>query len=215
MDISIRGIDRDVVLRARVTRRVAALVETLRVAPVTTRVTFFDDNGPKGGVAIRCAVMARVPHRPAIRVEETASTPRLAFDRAIKTFDRQLERYRERDRDSRRHPKKYFAARRMRESGLVSLLLLATLFPVYAAAQTAAEKGGQVFVAQGCYGCHTVEKFGTPIAPDLSRIGAKKTTAELEAWLRQSPGQKPAHMPKISLTDAEVKELAAYLGSLR
>ena len=30
------------------------------------------------------------------------------------------------------------------------------------------KRGEQAFVSQGCYGCHLVGKFGTPIGPDLS-----------------------------------------------
>jgi ribosome-associated translation inhibitor RaiA len=61
---------------------------------------------------MRCALTVRLPFRPSIRVERTAETPRLAFDAAFAVLERQLERYRERDRDNKRHPKKYFAARR-------------------------------------------------------------------------------------------------------
>ena len=74
------------------------------------RPSFFDDNGPKGGRAMRCALTVRLPFRPSIRVERSAVTPRLAFDAAFAVLERQLERYRERDRDNKRHPKKYFAA---------------------------------------------------------------------------------------------------------
>jgi ribosome-associated translation inhibitor RaiA len=45
-------------------------------------------------------------------VERRAETPRLALDAAFPVLERRLARYRERDRDSKRHPKKYFAARR-------------------------------------------------------------------------------------------------------
>jgi ribosome-associated translation inhibitor RaiA len=62
---------------------------------------------------MRCALTVRLPFRPSIRVERTAETPRLAFDAAFAILERQLEQYRERDRDSKRHPKKYFAARRL------------------------------------------------------------------------------------------------------
>jgi ribosome-associated translation inhibitor RaiA len=115
MTIEIRGIERDAALRARVSRLLGATLEPLRVKPVAARATFFDDNGPKGGPAIRCALTVRVPYRPTVRVEHTAETPRLAFDGAIPTLERQLERYRERDRDRRRHPKKYFVAKRLTE----------------------------------------------------------------------------------------------------
>jgi mono/diheme cytochrome c family protein len=77
-------------------------------------------------------------------------------------------------------------------------------------------QGRLVFRDQGCYGCHTAEGMGTPIGPDLSRIGAKRDQANLTSWLRDPFMQRPrAHMPKIELTEAEVQALAAYLASLR
>lgn len=80
-----------------------------------------------------------------------------------------------------------------------------------------AQKGAQLFTEQGCYGCHTVGKFGTQgIAPDLSHVGAKHDVAYLTKWLEDPASQKPtAHMPKIGLNAAEAKALAAYLGSLK
>jgi ribosome-associated translation inhibitor RaiA len=42
-----------------------------------------------------------------------AETPRLAFDAALAVLQRDLEQYRERQRDQQRHPKKYFAAKRL------------------------------------------------------------------------------------------------------
>lgn len=77
-------------------------------------------------------------------------------------------------------------------------------------------RGQIVYRDQGCYGCHTVGTTGTPIAPDLSRIGAKRDQAYLARWLRDPSLQRPtAHMPKIQLSESEVQALAAYLGSLR
>ena len=77
-------------------------------------------------------------------------------------------------------------------------------------------QGRMVFRDQGCYGCHTAEGMGTPIGPDLSRIGAKRDQTDLTSWLRDPSTHRPrAHMPKIELTEAEVQALAAYLGSLR
>jgi ribosome-associated translation inhibitor RaiA len=110
--IKITGLTRDP-LRGRATRLMTEALAKLAVAPVAGQASFFDDNGPKGGRAMRCALTVRLPFRPSIRVERTAVTPRLAFDAAFAVLERQLERYRERDRDSKRHPKKYFAARRM------------------------------------------------------------------------------------------------------
>jgi mono/diheme cytochrome c family protein len=77
-------------------------------------------------------------------------------------------------------------------------------------------KGRALFREQGCYGCHTVGATGTPIAVDLSRIGAKRDQAFLTRWLRNPSEQRPtAHMPKIELAEPEAQALAAYLGSLR
>jgi ribosome-associated translation inhibitor RaiA len=85
------------------------------VRPITAHVTFVDDNGPKGGRAAPCALTVRLPHRPHIRVEKVAETPRLAFDAALAVLRRDLEQYRERQRDQQRHPKKYCVAKRLRE----------------------------------------------------------------------------------------------------
>ena len=78
------------------------------------------------------------------------------------------------------------------------------------------DQGKRVFNDQGCYGCHTMGKSGTPIAPDLSTIGPKHSEANLRAGLEDPKLQKPrAHMPKIELSESEVRALAAYLASLK
>lgn len=110
--VVVRGLGEKPALRARVASRLAAALEPLEVSPVTAQATFVDDNGPKGGIALRCALTVRLPYRPAARVEHVAGEARAAFDGAIALLERQLERYRERDRESRRRPKKYYAARR-------------------------------------------------------------------------------------------------------
>ena len=108
----ISGIDKDPALRARVAKVMAVMLAKLTVRPLRSEAVFVDDNGPKGGRAMRCALTVRVPHRPNIRVERSAVTPRLAFDAAVPILERQIEQYRERDRESKRRPKKYFAAAR-------------------------------------------------------------------------------------------------------
>lgn len=101
---------------------------------------------------------------------------------------------------------------------MIKGLLLMLLLAAGAEAQDSAlaARVQSVFKDQGCYGCHTVGKTGTPIATDLSRIGTKHDQAYLGAWLRDPAQQKPRqHMPKLKLTEAEVQALTAYLGSLR
>lgn len=79
-----------------------------------------------------------------------------------------------------------------------------------------ATEGKRLFNDQGCYGCHTIGKTGTPIAPDLSTVGSKYSEAYLRAWLMDPQQQKPrAHMPQLSMSEAEARSLAAYLASLR
>jgi ribosome-associated translation inhibitor RaiA len=118
MVIDIQGVEKDRPLRARVAKVVGVALEHIKLAPIRAKVTFFDDNGPKGGLGMRCAMDVRLPYRPAIRVEQVAETSRLAFDGAFAALERRLERYRERARDSQRHPKKYFVAKRLLAGGL-------------------------------------------------------------------------------------------------
>jgi ribosome-associated translation inhibitor RaiA len=111
--IGIRGVKGDRALRTKIRTRLEKALERLGVAPINALVTFVDDNGPKGGPAQRCALTVRLPYRPAIRVEQSATTSRLAFDAAFAALTPRLERYRERQREARRYPKKYYAAKRL------------------------------------------------------------------------------------------------------
>lgn len=77
-------------------------------------------------------------------------------------------------------------------------------------------QGQKLFTEHGCHGCHTLNRMGTPIAPDLSRVGFRYDEAFLTRWLRDPEAQKPtAHMPKLDLSDADVQALAAFLSSRR
>ena len=108
--IDILGAARQPALQDMVRRRLGTVLRRVPARPYTARVTFFDDNGPKGGLACRCAITVQLPDHPAVRIERVAETRRDAFDAAITRVDRRLERIRDRARDNRRHPKKYFVA---------------------------------------------------------------------------------------------------------
>jgi ribosome-associated translation inhibitor RaiA len=115
--IEIRGIAIDRALQARISKELtAALARFAMPLASPARATFFDDDGPKGGPAVRCALTVRLPSRRQVRVEDTAGTARLAFDHSVAKLERELERYRERDRESKRHPKKYYTAKLTRLS---------------------------------------------------------------------------------------------------
>jgi len=75
LTMAIRGIPSDRTLRARVAKQMAAVLAPLRVTPVSAQVIFFDENGPKGGVSIRCALTVRLPYRPTVRVEQMGEAP--------------------------------------------------------------------------------------------------------------------------------------------
>jgi ribosome-associated translation inhibitor RaiA len=111
--VEITGVETSPQTLGLVRRRLTAELNRLSVTPARGQVTFFDDNGPKGGPGVRCAVTVRLPYRPSLRVEHVATTARLAFDGAFGALERQLERYRERQREIRRRPKKYYAAKRL------------------------------------------------------------------------------------------------------
>jgi hypothetical protein len=87
-----------------------------RLRPFGVRVSFSDEDGPKGGVGVRSALTVRLPGRPAIRVEHQTRTYPQAFEGAFEVLKRQLKRTTPCRRQSRRYPKKYFVARRLLEA---------------------------------------------------------------------------------------------------
>lgn len=105
-------------LASRIEKRLARELSRIPVSPVTAHVTFVDDNGPKGGPAVRCALTIRIPRRPTLRAEGMAENAWLAFDQSFASLQRRLTEYRKRRLDRMRYPKKYFAAKRLLTAGL-------------------------------------------------------------------------------------------------
>lgn len=113
MKIEIGGLSARSTLRAFITRKMAETFAGLARQPIAVRVGFVDENGPKGGVDIRCGINVDLPRRAPIHVEERAETPRLAFDGARLALETRIQRERERGRSERRRPKKYYLAKRL------------------------------------------------------------------------------------------------------
>jgi hypothetical protein len=113
MTIVVDGIGHDPAFRSLVETKLQETVDTLGVTPLSARMGFTDENGPKGGVGSRCTIVLDVPRWPAIAVHQVAESPRLAFDQALAALGEQVQRRVERARDSRRRPKKYFIAKRL------------------------------------------------------------------------------------------------------
>jgi ribosome-associated translation inhibitor RaiA len=108
--LEIRGLPLQAASALRAEARLAA---ALAPAQGTTgaRVAFTDENGPKGGPAIRCALTVSVPPRQRVHVETQAISARLALDGVITKLERRLARTAAARRDARRRPKKYYATR--------------------------------------------------------------------------------------------------------
>jgi len=99
---------------------------------------------------------------------------------------------------------------------LLVLVIVLAGAGVQAQSEDAVTRGKRQWVAQGCYGCHTIGNFGTPIGPDLSRVGGKYSHEYLVRWLRDPSAVRPnAHMPMLELSEDQIEGLAAYLASLR
>jgi len=111
--IEIEGLRARSSLRAFIGRKLTEAFASFTAPPIAVRVGFVDENGPKGGDAIRCGINAELPRRAAIHVEHRAPTERLAFDGALDALERRIERERGRLRAERRRPKKYFLAKRL------------------------------------------------------------------------------------------------------
>ncbi len=104
----------------------------------------------------------------------------------------------------------------IRAASTLALVIAFAALAVPARAQDRVAQGQRYFMDSGCYGCHTVGKMGTPIGPDLSKVGSKYSRTYLERWVRDPSAQRPnAHMPTLELSPQQVKDLAAFLSSLR
>jgi len=107
----------------------------------------------------------------------------------------------------------------MRTLGIAALLVVAGMLLASARLARAQdsgliEAGQRAFMKQGCNGCHTVGKVGTPIGPDLSHVGGKYRAEYLERWLRDPSDLRPStHMPTLELSNDDIKAIAAFLGS--
>ncbi|MEO8925456.1 MAG: c-type cytochrome [Caldimonas sp.] len=90
-----------------------------------------------------------------------------------------------------------------------------------------AQHGPPLIVAYGCAACHTVpgvkEARGN-VGPPLTRFGdrtyiagmLRNTPANLVRWIRDPQGVLPGNaMPNMGVTEAEARDIAAYLYTLR
>jgi ubiquinol-cytochrome c reductase cytochrome b subunit len=85
-----------------------------------------------------------------------------------------------------------------------------------ALADPRAAKGKEIFEQQACNACHGDNGIGTAAAPKLIGVGAKYDPIKLETMLKQPTGKMTAGgMPPVELKEDDMKELIAYLDSLK
>ena len=77
--------------------------------------------------------------------------------------------------------------------------------------------GNDVFVNNGCLGCHKVGDEGGSIGPELTLIGQKMTMEQMSAWIRNPQAIKPdAKMPaQSSISDQDMAYLVRYLSTFK
>jgi mono/diheme cytochrome c family protein len=90
-----------------------------------------------------------------------------------------------------------------------------------AAAQDAKTQGEQVFAAQKCAICHSIDGKGNLKGP-LDDVGAQLSAKEIHAWITDAKGmtaktkatRKP-EMKSLTLPKADVDALVAYLSTMK
>jgi mono/diheme cytochrome c family protein len=227
MAIVMSGIPVDPALRTRIRAALAEALERMRPPAGTVQVTFFDDDGPKHGPAIRCAVTVRRRRRAPIHVEHVAENSRAAFDAVHEVLLRRIRDSAERERDLRRRPKKYFAAKRAITGGLAFLVLLVTA--AVAAAQAPPPPGSlpfapewaqiagfDVFAKKDCGKCHAVRGVGGKTGPDLARMKDGTSFFAIGASLwnhlpKMGERMREAGLDRATLTAREASDLIAFL----
>jgi mono/diheme cytochrome c family protein len=105
-------------------------------------------------------------------------------------------------------------------AGLVGL----TALPVLAQTGALVQSGKEIYAAKRCARCHRIADKGYKdgrldgVAARLSDADMRKwltAPAEMEARLDEPPKVKMSSRKKMTLTDAEVTALVAYLRTLR
>lgn len=87
--------------------------------------------------------------------------------------------------------------------------------PTVSAAAVPASLGRGLFVANGCAACHGPNGEGTRFAPTLTDIIRKYPASQLSSLLRHPTNKmRDGGMPIVSLSDAGLQQLVAYLSSL-
>lgn len=90
---------------------------------------------------------------------------------------------------------------------IVGLGLLILALP--AAASSNSQRGAELFNTSGCRHCHSIDRVGGHIGPDLSNVGAILTKKAIRKQIIDGGKQMPPF--RHVLKRAEINDLVAYL----
>jgi len=100
--------------------------------------------------------------------------------------------------------------------GVSFLAVLLNLLPVFAQTDEAILRGQDVFKANKCMRCHSIEGEGGRLGPDLSHVGSRREATWLLTFLKDPRSVIPqGKQPPFKGTDQEREELVTYLSSLQ
>jgi cytochrome c2 len=103
-----------------------------------------------------------------------------------------------------------------RVTAAAAVLLAATVLPLRAQDDAAIARGKDVFAAQKCTMCHSVDGKGNKHAP-LDGVGSKLKPEEIRKWVTAPKEMKPDSKMKAypNLPAADLDALVAYVSSLK
>jgi mono/diheme cytochrome c family protein len=82
--------------------------------------------------------------------------------------------------------------------------------------ETRHERGADVAAANGCLGCHRIAEQGNAgPGPDLTRIGARMSRAEIADYLVNPQAPMPSYSQLKQSQPADFAELTAFLAELK
>ncbi len=99
---------------------------------------------------------------------------------------------------------------------LVSGILILAALVSAAPPPPADGSASQLVESLGCRGCHRIQDFGGSLAPDLTAIGTRLTTAEIAERLatHSRPGENRLMPSYTTLSTEEIDKLSSYLYQL-
>jgi mono/diheme cytochrome c family protein len=105
---------------------------------------------------------------------------------------------------------------------ILSVVVAFTMLTSSAFAQSAADKGKEVFTAQKCSICHSIGGTGNKKGP-LDKVGSQLSATDIRSWITSAPemaakakaDRKPPMKAYTTLTKDEVDALVAYLQTLK